>query len=131
MSSFSAIVVNEKGQRVTIESPSFGELQQTIERLKGYGYNPLGDDHFNSRGVQSKGQRQPVHNTPPNVAVCPYHPEAGMGHDKNNPGEYYCRGKVGGRWCGYKASKEGVVRHSILRKQQDEEQGSVFDEIDF
>ena len=131
MTSFSAIVVNDKGQRITVESGTFAELRQTVERLGEYGYKHLGDDHFNSRGVQSKGQGRQTPNVPPNVKPCPHHPHVGMGHDKNNPGEYYCRGKEGGKWCGYKASKDGVIRNSILDTQPIDEDDLAQSQIDF
>lgn len=131
MSSFSAIVVNEQGQRVTVESPSFNELMTNLDRLRDYGYKPLGDDHFNGRAVPSKGKGNQVPNVPSNVKVCPHHPTAGMGHDKNNPGEYYCKGKVGDKWCGYKASSAGVIRASILDKPSEWPHSHQQDEIDF
>lgn len=131
MSSFSAIVVNEKGQRVTVESPSFNELMTNLDRLRDYGYSQLGDEHFNSRGVPSKGKGSQVPNVPPNVKVCPHHPTAGMGHDKTIPGGYYCKGKVGDKWCGYKASSAGVIRESILDRPAEQPYSYRQDEIDF
>jgi hypothetical protein len=119
MNTFQMIVTNEKDETITITTGSYGELMDMTDKLRQHGWKPK---PWSSRGTSQTGgnPRKPVANVPPNIPICSHHPDAGMGHDNKNPGQYYCKGKVGDKWCGYKASASEIVRPSILDEAQTE-----------
>jgi hypothetical protein len=131
MNTFSQTVVNSSGERITVTTGTLRELVQIVTQMGMHGWTPEGIGAAATPSRPTQAVKHNIPNVPPNVPPCPHHPKAGMGHDKSNPGQFYCLGKVDGKWCGYKASSQGVVRMSILDVREDDTRGLLPREIDF